>query len=147
MVQVWRAEGGTRTDVAPFLRDAVRYDGHPSMIAAARGFTGGFLDRAAEHGLPVTAGQRETARLVVSELVTNAIRHAPGPCVLALAVDHGALELAVTDTSTQVPEPQGREPARIGRHGLEIVLAVCESVACEQRPEGKTVRARLAMGQ
>jgi anti-sigma regulatory factor (Ser/Thr protein kinase) len=144
MAQVWREEGGSATVVAP-LRDGVEYDGHPSMIAAARGFTDDFLERAARRGVPVGGRQRETARLVVSELVTNAVRHAPGPCRLVLDLGAGTLQVAVTDTSTAVPVAQERRPERIGRHGLEIVLAVCESVECRQLPQGKTVYARLAL--
>ncbi|SHM86222.1 ATP-binding protein [Actinacidiphila paucisporea] len=125
------------------LRAAVSYDGQSSVIGQARDFTGVFLDRAAARGVTVGAVQRGDALLVVSELVTNAVRHAPGPCTLTLDLDGDLLEIAVTDTSARPPRAQLFEPERVGQHGLEIVTAVCSTVVTSVTDRGKTVRAQL----
>ncbi|SHM86382.1 ATP-binding protein [Actinacidiphila paucisporea] len=125
------------------LRAVASYDGQVPVIGQARGFVGAFLDRAAVRGVQVAPVPRGDALLVASELVTNAVRHAPGPCTLALALHGDLLEIAVSDTSRLPPQPQPYEPRRIGQHGLEIVVALCTGVAVEPTERGKTVRARI----
>ncbi|MDQ0791534.1 anti-sigma regulatory factor (Ser/Thr protein kinase) [Streptomyces sp. B1I3] len=124
------------------LRAAVSYGG-ALVIGEARDFTGAFLDRAAVRGVAVAGVKRGDALLVVSELVTNAARHAPGPCTLALDLRDGLLEIAVSDTSVRSPQPQSFGPQRIGQHGLEVVLALCTRVVTETTDRGKTVRAHI----
>lgn len=87
----------------------------------------------------------DDARLVVSELVTNAVRHASGPCRVDLRIAGGILEIAVSDASEFAPIPRPPDPRRVGQHGLEIVLALCVGVDIEPLPSGKRVRARLAL--
>jgi two-component sensor histidine kinase len=67
------------------------------------------------------------AELVVSELVTNAHKYAPGPCLLDLEVSDGAVEISIWDSDPALPVPQEADPNRVGKHGLEIVMAVCRS--------------------
>ncbi|MFG2593888.1 ATP-binding protein [Streptomyces sp. NPDC048438] len=124
------------------LGAAVSYEG-PPVIGEARSFAGRFLDRAVVRGVAVAGVKRGDALLVVSELVTNAVRHAPGPCTLALDLRDGLLEIAVSDTSGRSPLPQPFEPQRVGQHGLEIVLALCVRVGTEITDRGKTVRAHI----
>ncbi|MFE9687953.1 ATP-binding protein [Streptomyces sp. NPDC006285] len=124
------------------MRAAVSYD-ESLVIGEARDFTGAFLDRAVVRGVAVAGMKRQNALLVVSELVTNAVRHAPGPCTAALDLQDGLLEIAVSDTSGRPPQPQSFEPERIGQHGLEIVLALCTKVDTEITDRGKTVRAHI----
>ncbi|MFB7512019.1 ATP-binding protein [Streptomyces sp. NPDC056144] len=115
-------------------------------IASARAFTAEFLaDAPTLPRGPVGTGHVELAQLVVSELVTNAIRHTTGPCRLLLELSHHTLEISVFDQETTAPVPCGHDPSRIGRHGVEIVVAVCESLTVEPVPEGKRVRARLSL--
>jgi signal transduction histidine kinase len=135
-------EGSTMARQAR-LRAAVWYGGRSPVIGEARDFTGAFLDRAAVRGVAVAAVKRGDALLVVSELVTNAVRHAPGPCTLALDLQDGLLQIAVSDTSGSTPQPQTFGPERIGQHGLEIVLALCTRVNTSTHDRGKTVRAHL----
>ncbi|MFE7551032.1 ATP-binding protein [Streptomyces gardneri] len=115
-------------------------------IASARAFTADFL-AAAPTVLPgpVAEERVELAQLVVSELVTNAIRHTAGPCRLLLELGRGMLEISVFDQEAAAPVPRGHDPLRIGQHGVEIVVAVCESLTVEPAPEGKRVRARLSL--
>ncbi|MFH9738763.1 ATP-binding protein [Streptomyces roseolus] len=115
-------------------------------IASARAFTAEFL-AAATTVLPgpVDMEHVELAQLVVSELVTNAVRHTTGPCRLLLELGHDSLEISVFDQEAAAPVPRGHDPRRIGQHGVEIVVAVCESLTVEPAPEGKRVRARLSL--
>jgi anti-sigma regulatory factor (Ser/Thr protein kinase) len=125
----------------------VAFDGGVDMIPAARDFAARFLARLRESGTPVAPGREDHAVLVVSELVTNAHRHAPGPCRLELAAADGALRIAVTDTSPEHPRPRPPRPDRIGGHGLEIVLAMCHAIETFDEPgeAGKTVRVTLPL--
>lgn len=122
------------------LGAAVSYEESP-VIGEARSFADSFLNRAVTRGVAVADVQRGDVLLVVSELATNAVRHAPGPCTLALDLQDGLLEIAVSDTSERSLQPQPFEPGRIGQHGLEIVLALCTKVDTEIGDRGKTVRA------
>jgi hypothetical protein len=45
----------------------------------------------------------------------------------------------VYDSSGAVPERFPRDPERVGRHGLEIVHALAETVVVEHVPVGKRV--------
>lgn len=127
------------------LRASVGYAGEVSAIGAARDFVAAFLQRVRAVGVPVPEQRLQAARLVVSELVTNAVRHAPGPCRLDVELRAGLLEITVSDTSRSHPAARPRDPGRIGQHGLEIVLALCHSVEDEPTPTGKRVRVCVSM--
>ncbi|MGW6459830.1 ATP-binding protein [Streptomyces sp. NPDC055078] len=116
------------------------YDGAPESIAAARHFTARFLTEVGTGlGEPVSAEVIEKAQLVVSELVTNACKYAPGPCLIDLEVVGDLLEITVWDTSPDLPVACPAEPARVGRHGLEIVLALSVGFDAGRRPVGKRI--------
>ncbi|MFD9031045.1 ATP-binding protein [Streptomyces sp. NPDC059567] len=115
-------------------------------IASARDFAADFLTAVPTAGDdPVTQERVDLARLVVSELVTNAVRHAPGPCRVLLEWFEDALDISVADRLDTAPVARSHDPQRIGQHGLEIVVAVCESVTVEPQLSGKRVRARLSL--
>ncbi|WP_051852637.1 ATP-binding protein [Streptomyces aureocirculatus] len=115
-------------------------------IGAARDLARGFLtDVQAVHGLPVSGRAMGTVQLVVSELVTNARKYAPGPCLLTLEVQDGAVAVTVWDSGTALPAILPPDPARVGQHGLEIVIAVCEGFAVHREPVGKRITAVVAL--
>ncbi|USQ89893.1 ATP-binding protein (plasmid) [Streptomyces phaeoluteigriseus] len=99
----------------------------------------------AVHGLPVSSRAMGVVQLVVSELVTNARKYAPGPCLLTLEVTDGAVRVDVWDSSTTLPSVRGIDPERVGQHGLEIVMAVCQSFAVHREPVGKRITATLVL--
>ncbi|MFF5973305.1 ATP-binding protein [Streptomyces sp. NPDC012769] len=146
MVEVITRRGAVRR---PSLSASVTYgdaDTGDGTIAAARDFVAEFLTAApGAGGDPVPRERVDLARLVVSELVTNAVRHAPGPCRVLLERFEDALDISVADRLEAAPVPRPHDPHRIGQHGLEIVLAVCESVSVEPYRSGKRVRARLSL--
>ncbi|WP_270891693.1 ATP-binding protein [Streptomyces sp. DHE17-7] len=76
---------------------------------------------------------------------TNAARHAPGPCRLALTLVDDGVEIAVSDTGEGYPTFLPRDPLRVGGHGLEIVTRLCDEVITKPHATGKTVYARLPL--
>ncbi|MFH9818222.1 ATP-binding protein [Streptomyces sp. NPDC017230] len=115
-------------------------------IAHARDLARSFLtDVQAVHGFPVSARAMGMVQLVVSEMVTNARKYAPGPCLLTLETREGAVEVTVWDSSTTLPSILTTDPSRVGQHGLEIVMAVCQSFAVHREPVGKRITAVIEL--
>ncbi|MFD9190761.1 ATP-binding protein [Streptomyces phaeochromogenes] len=84
-------------------------------------------------------------QLVVSELVTNAHKYAPGPCLLDLEISDAAVQVCVWGSSTTLPSVLPADPGRIGQHGLEIVMAVCRSFAVDREPVGKRITVAVVL--
>ncbi|MEW2084811.1 ATP-binding protein [Streptomyces sp. NPDC005283] len=125
-------------------RAGAAYAGDAGSIAAARQFATGFVTQVqSNHGITVTRDVLGTVQLVVSELITNACKYAPGPCVLNLLLAGQTLEITVTDSSPELPSAWTADPGRVGRHGLEIVKALCGGFDVHRAPTGKTIRVRL----
>ncbi|MFI9566812.1 ATP-binding protein [Streptomyces rishiriensis] len=117
-------------------------------IADARHHAVAFLDRArSELRLPLPARVRDLTQLVVSELVTNARKYAPGPVLMELRITAGRVDVVVWDSDPTVPAARAANPGRIGQHGLEIVKAVAEDLFVEQEAVGKRITARIALAE
>ncbi|NEA63947.1 ATP-binding protein [Streptomyces sp. SID12488] len=128
------------------MRAGFALGGDDGCIAEARHHALAFLDQAhADHHLPVAARVRDFVQLVVSELVTNARKYAPGPVLLELRIDARAVDVVVWDSEPTVPAARAADPGRVGQHGLEIVKAVTEDLFIEQEPVGKRITARIAL--
>ncbi|MGW7264911.1 ATP-binding protein [Streptomyces sp. NPDC054842] len=130
-----------------YLMDAAyALDGHDGCIAEARSHAAAFFDRVrSEHRLQAPDRVVELTQLVVSELVTNARKYAPGPVLLTLRITAAAVDVVVWDSDPTVPAPQAADPDRIGQHGLEIVKAVATSLTVEAERVGKRITAQLAL--
>ncbi|WP_344076702.1 ATP-binding protein [Streptomyces crystallinus] len=121
-------------------------DGDGGCIAEARHFAADFLARLqGEQGVPVSVRVMELTQLVVSELVTNALKYAPGPVLLDLRVAAGMVEIAVWDSDPVLPMARAADVGRVGQHGLEIVMAIAQGFEAQREPVGKRVTARLAL--
>ncbi|ORT55669.1 ATP-binding protein [Streptomyces sp. CB03238] len=72
-------------------------------------------------------------------------KYAPGPCLLDLEVSDGAVEISVWDSDPALPVPQEADPNRVGKHGLEIVMAVCRSFEIRREPVGKRIRVTIVL--
>ncbi|WUH89426.1 ATP-binding protein [Streptomyces sp. NBC_00433] len=116
----------------------VDFDGSSGCIAEARDAADLFLRHHAPHGRGTFHGD---VLLVVSELVTNAVRHAPGPLTLRVGLLPGGIGISVRDTSPSLP--RARTPDRTGGRGWFIVQSLARRVHVDPRPGGKTVRAEL----
>jgi two-component sensor histidine kinase len=80
--------------------------------------------------------------MIVTELVTNAVRHAGGHAVLCMSADGNTVTLSVHDESPA--PPASREPDDYGGRGLHVVEALSTSYGYQQYPEdGKSVWAQL----
>ncbi|HET6858556.1 MAG TPA: ATP-binding protein [Streptomyces sp.] len=120
------------------------YDGTAEAIGDARRLVVGFLAQLIEdRGSEVSSRVAGAAQLVVSELVTNACKYAPGPCVVNVEMIGPVLEITVWDSESALPVAQAAEPGRVGGHGLEIVRSLCESLEVLCEPIGKQVKARI----
>ena len=85
------------------------------------------------------------AVLVISELVTNALRHGLGEIVARTALtDGGVLYLSVTDSGEELPELQPVDPSRVGGVGLHIVDRLSSEWGISPFPGGKTVWATMS---
>lgn len=123
----------------------VALDGADGCIADARAQTSKFLTRVqGEYGLPMSARAMDLGQLVVSELVTNALKYAPGPVLLQLRITDAMLEIEV-DTDPTLPLARAADAGRVGQHGLEIVMAVVQGIEVRREPVGKRITARLAL--
>lgn len=124
----------------------VAMDGAVGCIADARAGASEFLTRVqSEHGLPVSARTMDLAQLVVSELVTNALKYAPGPVMLHLRITGDSVEITVWDTDPTLPTARSADAGRVGQHGLEIVMAVVQGFEAHREPVGKRITGRLAL--
>lgn len=94
-------------------------------------------------GLPEVC---ETAELVVSELVTNAVVHTGAPPLLTLRHDPATARLAVgvADASTRHPSPGALDEDALSGRGIRIVEALAERWWVSPRGTGKTVWAEVA---
>ncbi|WP_030294726.1 ATP-binding protein [Streptomyces katrae] len=111
-------------------------------IADARRLARSFLDEVQIlDGLPVSARAVEVVELIVSELVTNARKYAPGPNRLTLEVIGGCLEVSVWDSNPTPPAILPPDPLRIGQHGLEVVIASAKGFKIYREPTGKRITA------
>ncbi|MEU0038359.1 ATP-binding protein [Streptomyces sp. NPDC006333] len=131
---------------AEAIETAVALDGDGSCIAEARHLATSFLTRVqTEYGLPVSARAMDLTQLVVSELVTNARKYAPGPVLMQLRLAGDLLEVVVGDSDPVLPVARAADPGRIGQHGLEIVMAISQGFEAQREPVGKRITARIAL--
>ncbi|MFJ9734114.1 ATP-binding protein [Streptomyces sp. NPDC101169] len=113
-------------------------------IADARGAVRTLLARA---GHSPAQRPSQDAQLVVSELITNALRHAPGPCGMLLEISPGRRELRVTvsDTSHRPPVVRPVDAERMGGRGLHLVLRICGRLRVTRDDRGKRVTATMPL--
>ncbi|MFD5914074.1 ATP-binding protein [Streptomyces massasporeus] len=138
------------TDEQVPLRCGAAWDDGAACAVEARRALHAFLAHVPCTGrTPVPAPLAIDAELVVSELVTNAIRHAPGPCGMILRLTGDELAITVWDTSTEQPVVRKRDGQRFGGHGMHVVHTVSSEVTVTPLGRGKQITAYLrpdAMG-
>lgn len=126
-----------RQELPPQVRE--RFPQMPSSVRAARAMA---TEACLRWQLP---GLAEAAALVVSELVTNAVRHAQTPIELTINRARRYLHVAVRDYSRQPPRLIGPEgEAMPGGRGLLIVEAAASSWGYTLLPDGKVTWASLS---
>ncbi|MEU9057233.1 ATP-binding protein [Streptomyces sp. NPDC048384] len=87
----------------------------------------------------------EAVLLIVSELVTNACRHSPGPVDLRTTWNDHVLTVEVDDRGEDVPVIVGKEDRGAdGGFGMGLIDALADGWGVESQSEGKTVYVRVA---
>jgi anti-sigma regulatory factor (Ser/Thr protein kinase) len=104
----------------------------PAQVSALRAAVTGQLDR---WGL---AELSFTTELVVSELVTNAIRHTSGPAQLRLLRDR-ALICEVADSSSTSPRLRRARTTDEGGRGLFLVAQLASRWGTRHTRNGKVI--------
>jgi anti-sigma regulatory factor (Ser/Thr protein kinase) len=110
----------------------------PAVVTSAREQA---LGRLADWGLDEAAF---TTELVISELVTNAIRHARSPIQLRLIRDR-TLICEVSDGSSTAPHPRLAREFDEGGRGLLLVSQLTQRWGSRQTPHGKTIWTEQAL--
>ncbi|MFG2503103.1 ATP-binding protein [Streptomyces sp. NPDC048441] len=122
--------------------DRALFAKRPEAVARARDFTRAFLD-----GLRPAVDPQDAAsvELAVSELVTNAIRHARGTsCSLRLEAEPDGVAVMVGDADPRPPRERAPDLAGgTGGFGWPMVQHLARAVTVTSGPDGKTIRAVL----
>ncbi|WP_280882543.1 ATP-binding protein [Streptomyces pseudovenezuelae] len=106
-------------------------------VGLARNVTRRFLALAAPEGESAI----DTVLLVMSELFTNAVRHAGGATGFRLEAGPGTVTVAVHDASTVSPRSLPLDLTRPGGFGWLLVRELAVDVRVEVHAMGKTVTA------
>lgn len=137
-----RAARGHRPGAAAERRFRFELAAHPGSVAQARRLT-----RSRLSGWSVCEDTCDTAALVVSELVTNAIVHAAGQRVVCELHDADDLvRIAVCDEGCAPgePRPSSNQPDEEHGRGLLLVAAVSRAWGAQDTGPGLLVWAELA---
>ncbi|MGW0607694.1 ATP-binding protein [Streptomyces sp. NPDC002640] len=96
-------------------------------------------------GAELSPEDEEQLLIVVSELVTNAVKYTDSRFQLHIAAgfDPETLEVSVDDTSRRQPVVSAADGTRVGGHGLEIVQHLSVSLTAHTTTDGKRVTAVL----
>ncbi|MFF7975691.1 ATP-binding protein [Streptomyces sp. NPDC007905] len=142
-----RPEGECRGGLgASGIETTIALSGDGSCIAEARHRATAFLTQDdVEDRFRVPARIVDLTQLVVSELVTNACKHAPGPIRVQLHLVGREVKVTVWDRDPFVPAAWAADPHRVGQHGLEIVKAVTEELTVVREGVGKRITARILL--
>lgn len=105
----------------------------PSSVPRARRLAGGQL---AFWGF---GEHREIAELLVSELVTNALRHGAGSIRLGLRARNGLLRFEVEDADGKIPRVRRPSDGDEGGRGLRLVSMLSSGWGSARTPTGKVV--------
>jgi len=109
-------------------------------VAVARDWMETFLRR-----IPSVKAVCDDAVLIISELVTNALRHGLGDIVVRASIDDAALAMSVTDNGVELPVLREVQRDRVGGVGLQIVERLATAWGVAPFPGGKTVWVTLAL--
>jgi anti-sigma regulatory factor (Ser/Thr protein kinase) len=80
---------------------------------------------------------------VVSELASNAVRHARTAFSVTIRCDRSGVEIAVHDASPAQPIVRSPGPEALSGRGLRLIAEIAEAWGIEWTPAGKTVWAHL----
>ncbi|MFE2553668.1 ATP-binding protein [Streptomyces sp. NPDC059355] len=112
--------------------------GRPTTTA--RSVAHDFLNHAAQVRAPARPEYTDAVLMVVTELLTNAIRHTDGPAVLHLELHDDHIEIRVTDTSPEPAEPRPPRTDGTGGYGWHLINRLTTHTHTQPNPHGgKTI--------
>lgn len=85
------------------------------------------------------------AKVVVSELATNAVVHAGTPFKVSVSCDGSAIRIAVRDWSARHPVVRSAPPTALSGRGLHLIDALTDRWGVEEDSDGKSVWAELSL--
>jgi anti-sigma regulatory factor (Ser/Thr protein kinase) len=121
------------------MEASTQFPTDPASVGAARAFVAEILEEWGD-GVYVL----ETAVLLTSELVTNAILHARSPVTVAVSSRNGSVRIGVNGDSEQVPIRQVGSDALGGGRGLHVVEALADRWGTTAGESGRAVWFELA---
>ena len=126
----------TMRRVGRIVHEVIQLPGVHEGPARARQFVRDALADFPEHVI-------ETAQLLISELVTNAVLHGEPPVKIELEIDPPGVSVSVRDRGEEAPVL--REPTEGGEHGrgLHIVGHLADEWGVESGVDGTCVWFRL----
>lgn len=83
------------------------------------------------------------AELLVTELATNAVRHASSPFRASVRRSESSVRIAIEDLGSTRPELRPTDPDRLGGRGVALVDAMSQTWGCEPATAGKVVWCEL----
>ncbi|MFG2003964.1 SpoIIE family protein phosphatase [Spirillospora sp. NPDC048911] len=131
-----------RLPATPVATARTDLPGRPEAVADARHFCAATLAswaalRPRTSAMPGTL--IDTAVLLTSEIVTNAVRHAQGPVDLVLRHSERELTIQVSDRSTLQPQARLAGPDDETGRGLQLVDALADRWGSRPSNDGKTI--------
>jgi len=102
----------------------------------------GLARRCLAEALPdISAQARDVVDLLVTETVTNAVRHGSGPVTMELFTTSSGVRVAVRDDGSRMPQQRLSSALEEGGRGLQIVAALATEwgVTPSRTGGGKTV--------
>jgi anti-sigma regulatory factor (Ser/Thr protein kinase) len=109
----------------------------PQSADRARDVARGFLSVLA----PARGDEADAVPLVVTELISNAVRHAGGVTGFGLRAGPGTVTVTVRDASRRPPRPQLTDPREPGGFGWLLVQHLAVDVQVSVGTAGKAVSA------
>lgn len=122
------------------MRALGSFDPAASSVPEARRFVRGVTERQGEHELV------KAAELLVSELVTNAVRHAHSPVHIEVDLDDRRLRVEVCDDGAGTPTIEGENIWSDHGRGLLLVARISDRWGVEPAEHAKCVWFELASG-
>ena len=130
--------GGAPSPDRPAVELSASYPAEPAAARKARHFVAAALTRGGYSGALV-----DDARLVVTELATNAVVHARSPFSVAVEISGSRVRVLVHDGSSSEPKLRGDDLTAVSGRGLRLVDAVAAGWGVDMTAAGKTVWAQL----
>jgi DNA-binding FadR family transcriptional regulator/anti-sigma regulatory factor (Ser/Thr protein kinase) len=129
-------------DEAGTLLGCLRVGARPELVRFSRAFVGLAL------GTDVVGETiRESAEVIVSELVTNVVRHNDWDldpvAVVAMSRIARTLRIEVHDSDPSLPKPQEAEEGAVSGRGLLVVESLSDRWGADSTPDGKFVWCEL----